>query len=92
MPIRKLGYPPKVSTDLLQIVPAIEPPNQMPPVDDLSLLLKAFYGIREWSAINEFAAKWNSHDREILWNEIVGFWGFGEVYPIPPTIIQPLNG
>jgi hypothetical protein len=77
---------------LPDIVPAIEPQNQMPSVDDMSLLLEAFYVMREWSAINEFAAKWNSPDRENLWNEIVGFWDFGEIYPVPPTISQPLNG
>jgi len=77
---------------LPDIVPAIEPQNQIPPADDMSLLLEAFYVMREWSAINEFAAKWNSPDRENLWNEIVGFWGFGEIYPVPPTIIQPVNG
>jgi hypothetical protein len=59
-----------------------EPQNEMPLVDDKFLLLEAFYAMREWSAINEFAARWNSPDRENLWNEIVGFWGFGEVYQV----------
>jgi hypothetical protein len=71
------------------ITPVIDPRLQGQGKSDTLLVLEAFYLMREWSAINEFAVRWRTEeDRKKLWNEIVEFWGYGEVYPAPPPVTE----
>jgi hypothetical protein len=73
---------------LPDIQPAVDIAQAYERVDDwdMSVLLESFYLMRQWTAVDEFSARWKDEgERMNLWNEIVGFWGYSQVYPFPPV-------
>lgn len=52
---------------------------------DVALAFEGYYLMHESQSFGEFKRRWEDEkEREILWKEIVEYWGVEEAFPKPP--------
>jgi len=58
---------------------------------DMSFAFDAYFLMKERAALEEFGRRWYDTEgggRQGMWKEIVEFWGFADVLPLPPDDTQ----